>query len=104
MVKFSPDGSRLAIREAGSDHISVWKWNMRDPLLEGTEDLGSDFALTSDNSRLVVGGEGVVVEPYDASWSLTHVCQIVNRNLTPAEQDKYLPPGFDYKPACPFLR
>jgi hypothetical protein len=58
-----------------------------------------DFAFTSDNRLLTAGYSGVFVEPYDASWALTHVCDIVHRNLPLAERDKYLP-GFDYKPTC----
>ncbi|MGB6165004.1 MAG: WD40 repeat domain-containing protein [Pseudonocardiaceae bacterium] len=100
LVKFSPDGSRLATREPESDRISVWKLNSRDPLLEGTVTQGADFAFTFDNSRIVVNEENVFVEPFDASWALEHVCHIVKRNLTPAEQDKYLS-GFDHVQACP---
>lgn len=107
LVKFSPDGSRLATQETESGQISVWKLDMRDPLLEGTVNLvspRSDFALTFDNSRLVVSAvmssSGVFVEPFDASWALGHVCRIVRRNLTSAERTKYLPPGFDYTPTC----
>jgi WD40 repeat protein len=99
-VTFSPDGSRLATQDPESDHISVWKLNVRDPILEGTVSTRSNFAFTSDNSHLVVSGDGVFVEPFDASWALEHVCHIVKRNLTPAEQDKYLS-GFDHVQACP---
>ncbi len=109
LVKFSPDGSRLATREPGSRHISVWKWDVRDPLLEGTLSMStnyeSDFAFTSDSGNLVVNEgsfseRGLFVEPFDAAWALKHVCDIVKRNLTSEEQGKYLS-GFDHVPACP---
>ena len=100
LVKFSPDGSRLATQDPGYDHISVWKLNVHDPLLEGTVSRGFDFAFPFDNSHLIVNGDGVFVENFDASWALEHVCSIVKRNLTLEERDKYLS-GFDHVQACP---
>jgi WD40 repeat protein len=35
-MKFSPDGSLLATKEDENGKISLWKWNVREPLLEGT--------------------------------------------------------------------
>lgn len=102
-MKFSPDDSLLATQENENGKISVWKWNVRDPLLEGTASAQyGNFAFTSDNHLLVVGYSGVFMERYDALWALGHVCHIVHRNLTPAEREKYLPRGFDYKPTCQF--
>jgi WD40 repeat protein len=101
LVKFSPDGSLLAVQTGQYNEISVW--NVRDVQFRGTVvgmfgDIGS-FAFTSDNSRLAVGGSGVSVEPFDASWALRHVCRIVERDLTREEWTKYLA-GFDYVPTC----
>lgn len=105
MMTFSPDSSILATREGKDGKISVWNLNVRDPLLEGTTiaDLYPDygFAFASDNHLLTEGDPGVFVENFDASWALGHVCNIVKRNLTSTERDKYLPRGFDYKPTCP---
>ncbi len=79
-------------------------WNVHNLLLDGTvsSTLGviNDFSFASDNGLLTASDSGIFVEPYDASWALGHVCHIVNRNLTPAEWNKYLP-GFDYKSTCP---
>ncbi len=101
LVRFSPDGSRLAAQETDSGDISVWRWNMRDPLLEGrtVSQRGDDFVFTSDSSKLVVGGAGVFVVPFDAPWALDHVCRIVGKDLTREEWSKYLP-GSDYEPTC----
>jgi hypothetical protein len=99
LVNFSPDGSRLATQEPESGHISVWKLDVRDPILQGTVSQRSDFAFI-DNSNLVVSEEIVFVEPFDASWALGHVCDIVKRELTAEERGKYLS-GFDHVQACP---
>ncbi len=104
LVRFSPDGSRLATRETAFGRISVWGWNMRDPLLvgtvsEGAGSQGADFAFASGNSQLAVGGAGVFVVPFDAPWALGHVCHIVGRDLTQEEWNKYLP-GSDYVLTC----
>lgn len=98
-VKFSPDSSHLAA-QVHEDSGTVSVWNVRDFLPEGTV-RGYDVAFASpDTSRLEVAASDVFVEPYDASWALGHVCDIVHRNLNPAELKQYLP-GFDYKPTCP---
>ncbi len=101
LMKFSPDGSLLATQTSQSGEISVW--NVHDVLLRGTVSKaggGGAFSFTSDNSRLAVGGAGVFVEPFDASWALQHVCHIVGRNLTREEWNTYLA-GSDYVSTCP---
>ncbi|MGH3717840.1 MAG: trypsin-like peptidase domain-containing protein [Pseudonocardiaceae bacterium] len=98
-VKFSRDGSLLAVKESQYGEISVW--NVRDVQLVGgtrASELRS-VAFTSDNGRLAVSGGGVFVDPYDASWALRRVCDIVKRDLTPKEWNKYLS-GSDYISTC----
>jgi len=99
-MKFSPDDSLLATQEDKSGKISVWEWNARDPLLKGTASADYDFAFTSDNHLLIADSSGVFMERFNVSWALSHVCNIVHRNLTSDEQKKYLPPGFDYTLTC----
>lgn len=100
-MEFSPDSSLLAAEseEGVGGETSVWKWDARDPQLEGTARAEYGFSFTSDN-HLVTIDSGVFVERFDASWALGHVCDILKRNLTFEERDKYLPPGLDYKPTC----
>lgn len=81
-------------------------WDVHDFVLEGTVSQSSDFAFESaDTSSLAVSDSdsGVFTVPFGASWALTHVCDIVHRNLNSAERNNYLN-GFDYTPACPSLR
>ncbi|MGH3865783.1 MAG: trypsin-like peptidase domain-containing protein [Pseudonocardiaceae bacterium] len=104
-MEFGLDGSLLAIQNKQDSYdryreISVW--DVRDVVLRGTVSEPwslRDFAFTSDKSRLAVSGSGVFVEPFDGSWALKHVCDIVRRNLRSDEWKKYQA-GSDYVHTC----
>ena len=102
---FSVDGKRLV---SSSEDGTARLWDLETGenlrIISGSQALASSAAFTPDGKGLYVGGGDNTVWLWDTEVRalMTYACQVVNRDLTAAEREKYNLPGA--APVCPGLK
>ncbi len=103
-IDFTPDGSILI---SGSQDNTVILWDMAQKLPLGKPLLGhtnfiNALSMNPDGSSFITGGEDYQLIRWDiklADWQ-NNACSIANRNLTPAEWERYFG-NIPFRPICP---
>lgn len=99
-VIFSPNDKLLA--SVSLDHSCIiWDVDTQQQLIKLSIGIGGEargIAFSPDGKELITGSEGITFWPIDYGSLRAHICEVVNRNLTPAEWAQYF--NEPYRKTC----
>jgi WD40 repeat protein len=99
---FSPNSQLLAASvydpESETEEVTIWDLETRTRI--GTLDGDRVLGFSPDNQALALtNGDGVTLHRFDTSWAQDHLCQIVQRDMTPEEWEEFVP-GRAHQEVC----
>jgi WD40 repeat protein len=99
---FSPNSQLLAASaydpESEAEEVTIWDLETRTRI--ATLDGGGVLGFSPDSQALILtSGDGVTLHRFDTSWAQEHLCQIVQRDMTPEEWEEFVP-GRAHQEVC----